>query len=76
MAMGTKLPSEAYLPIWEAAEAEEIGLEIKVVPEDQMLLVQALYDCKKAVGGFEDFIIAQPKPPGTIFLVRKTVEMD
>jgi hypothetical protein len=72
----TKLPSEHYLPLWEAAEAEELGIEIKVDPKDQMMLMNALYECRKSVGGFEDFVIAQPQPPGTLYLVRKTVELD
>lgn len=73
--MTTKLPPEAYLKYWEAAAQQEIGIEIKVVPEDQMKLVNALYECKSTFGGFDDLILFQPKPEGTIFIAKKTVEL-
>ena len=74
--MTTKLPSEFYLPLWEEAKAREIGVEIKVHPEDQHLLINALYECRKTVGGFEELIIMQPEPPGTIFIMHKTTEVN
>jgi len=74
--MTTKLPSETYLPIWEAADAEEFGIEVLVEPKDQVKLVNALYACKQAVGGFTDLMIVQPQPPGTLFIAKKTVELD
>ena len=73
--MVTKLAPETYLALWERAAAEEIGLEVKVVPEDQAKLINALYDCRKTFGGFEDMMIFQPKPEGTVFIARKTVEL-
>lgn len=69
--MTTKKPAEYYLPLWEQAAAEEFGLKIKVEPEDQILLVNALYECRNTVGGFEEFLIAQPQPLGTLFIVHK-----
>lgn len=73
--MATKQPPEHYLPIWEKAAEEEIGLCIQVHPDDQMKLVNALYECRSIHGGFEDFMIFQPKPAGQIFIVRKTTEL-
>ena len=73
--MTTKVPLENYLKLWEAAEAEEIGVLINVNPEDQQRLIQALYECKSTFGGYEEIMLFQPKPEGTVFLARKTVEL-
>ncbi len=73
--MTTKLPATYYLPLWEQAEAEEIGLRITTIPDHMPKLVNALYACKQEVGGFEDMMLFQPQPPGTIYLARKTVEV-
>ena len=73
--MATKLPPETYLELWERAEAEEIGLCVKVEPNDQMKLVNALYECRSTFGGFEDMMIFQPQPAGTLFIAHKTVEL-
>jgi hypothetical protein len=73
--MTTRLPPETYLRFWEQAASEEIGIEITVVPEDQSKFVKALYDCRSTFGGYEDLILFQPQPPGTIFIARKTVEL-
>src|SRR5216684_3608284 len=73
--MPTKLPPETYLEIWERASAEEIGLCVNVVPEDQTKLINALYECRQTFGGFEDMMIFQPKPDGTLFIAHKTVEL-
>lgn len=69
--MTTKREPEYYLPLWEQAATEEFGLKIKVEPEDQMLLINALYECRKTIGGYEEFIITQPQPLGTLFIVHK-----
>lgn len=69
--MTTKKPAEYYSPLWEQAAKEEFGVKIKVEPEDQMLFVNALYDCRKATGGFDDLIVMQPQPLGTVFIVHK-----
>lgn len=73
--MTTRRPPEYYLPIWEQAQEEELGLLIKVEPEDQTLLINALYDCRKAVGGFDDLIIMSPQPAGTVYVMKKTTEV-
>ncbi len=73
--MTTKLPATYYLPLWEQAEQEEIGLLIRTDYDSMPNLVKALYACKQEVGGFEDLILFQPQPPGTIYLARKTVEV-
>jgi len=73
--MTTKLPPEAYLELWERAEAEEIGLCVSEEPADQMKLMNALYECRNTFGGFEDMMLFQPKPEGTIFIAHKTVEL-
>lgn len=73
--MTTKKPPSFYLPLWEAASAEEIGLHISCVPDDQAKLANALFACRKEMGGFDDLILIQPEPRGTIYLARKTVEL-
>lgn len=74
--MTTKLPSEDYLKYWEAAEAEEIGIHITVEPADQPRFVIALFDSRKTFGGYENLMVFQPKPEGTIFVAKKTVQLD
>ncbi len=69
--MATKLPTETYLRYWEAAALQEIGIEIKVDPNDQAMFMNALYDARKMFGGYEDMIVLQPNPPGTIFIRKK-----
>jgi len=71
--MTTKLPAESYLQVWEKAAEQEIGLELTCAPEDQLKLINALYECRQIVGGFEDMMLAQPLPPGTIFVMKQTV---
>lgn len=74
--MTTKLPSTHYLPLWEAAAEQEIGIHITCDSADsQRRLTIALYDCRKITGGFEDLMIFQPHPVGTIYIARKTVEL-
>jgi hypothetical protein len=73
--MTTRVPLENYLKLWEAAEAEEIGVLIKVEPADQQKFVIAMFDCRKTFGGYEDIILFQPQPEGTVFLARKTAEL-
>lgn len=73
--MATKRPPEYYLPLWEQAAKEEFGIEIKVEPDDMVLLINALYDCRKLSGRFQNMIICQPQPLGTIFIVHKSAEL-
>lgn len=73
--MTTKLPATFYLPLWEAAAAEEIGLHITVERAHQPLLVNALYACRQETGGFEELMIFQPHPPGTVYIAKKAVEL-
>lgn len=74
--MTTRLPASYYLPLWEQAAAEEIGIRITCKsPDDQKKLLNQLYECRKQLGGFEDLMIFQPHPPGTIYIARKTVEL-
>ena len=40
--MATKAPPETYLRYWEAAALQEIGIEIKVDPNDQAMFINAL----------------------------------
>ncbi len=69
--MATKAPPETYLRYWEAAKMQEIGIEIKVDPNDQAMFVNILYDARRMFGEYEDMIILQPNPPGTIFIRKK-----
>lgn len=72
--MATKRSPDYYLPLWEQAAAHELGIEIQVEPEDQAILVNALYECRKEAGRFADMIICQPQPEGTIMICHKTLE--
>jgi hypothetical protein len=71
--MATKAPPETYLRYWIAAAEQEIGICIQTVPEDQALLVNLLYDARNTFGGYEDLMILQPNPPGTIFIRTKAL---
>jgi hypothetical protein len=73
--MATKLPAETYLQVWERASAEEIGICLQVDPADQLKLVNALYECRSTFGGFEDMMIFQPKPDGTVFIAHKDAQL-
>lgn len=73
--MTTKLPTETYLRYWKEAEAEEFGLCITVVPEDQQKFVNALYECRATFGGFSEMMLAHPHPAGTIFILHKGAEL-
>lgn len=73
--MTTKLPPESYLPLFEAAVEQEIGIHITCAAEDQLKLVNALYEAKKFSEAYESLIIMQPQPPGTIYIMKKTVEL-
>lgn len=73
--MTTKLPTEEYLKYWEAAAAEEIGILVSVEPADQIKFVNALYACRDTFGGYENLMVFQPKPEGTVFVAKKTAEL-
>lgn len=74
--MTTKLPATYYLPLWESAASEEIGIRITCKDADhQKLLLNALYQCRRETGGFEELMIFQPHPVGTLFIAKKAVEM-
>ena len=73
--MGTRLSPETYLQFWQEASGFEFGLEVKVHPEDQSKMVNALYECRDTFGGFEDMMIFQPQPAGTLFIMKNTVEL-
>lgn len=74
--MTTKLPPSHYLLLWEEAEAQEIGLMITCDNADsQRSLLNSLYACRQEFGGFEDMMIFQPHPVGTLYVMKKTVEL-
>lgn len=74
--MTTKLPPSYYLPIWEQAAEQEIGLHITTDGADsQRSLLNSLYACRQEFGGFEDLMIFQPHPIGTLYICRKSVEL-
>lgn len=72
--MATRAPPETYLKYWIAAAEQEIGICIQVDPNDQSLFVNLLYDARNVFGGYEDFMILQPNPPGTVFVRKKEIE--
>ncbi len=73
--MATKLAPETYLQFWQEAAGFEFGLEVKVHPDDQAKFINDLYECRATFGGFEDMMIFQPAPPGTLFIMRNTTEL-
>lgn len=73
--MTTHLPVDYYEPLWQQAQQEEIGIEVTVEPEDQSRFVNDLYACRRETGGYEDLMIFQPLPEGTIFIAKKAVEL-
>jgi hypothetical protein len=74
-AMATRLAPETYLQFWQEGQSLEFGLEVKVHPDDQTKFVNALYEARDTFGGFEDMMIFQPQPPGTIFIMKNTTEL-
>lgn len=73
--MATKANPLSYLNFWEEASALEIGLYVECASEDdKRLLVNALYECRKQSGGFENMIIMQPTTT-MFYIMKKTVEM-
>lgn len=74
--MTTKLPPSYYLPLWEQAAEQEIGLHVTTASsDDQRSLINSLYACRQEFGGFEDMMIFQPHPVGTIYIAKKAVEL-
>lgn len=76
MKMTTKLDPLTYLNFWQEASEQEFGLLVECKDEDdKRLLVNALYACRQATGGFENLIVMQPMPPNVLFITKKTVEL-
>ena len=74
--MATKADPLSYANFWEEAAAQEIGLLVECESEDdKRLLVNALYACRQAHGGWEDMIIFQPYPPNVLYIAKKTTEL-
>ena len=74
--MTTKANPLSYLNFWEEAASEEFGLLVECASEDdKRLLVNALYECRKQSGGFENLMIFQPNPPNVLFIAKKTTEL-
>lgn len=74
--MGTHLPVDYYQPLWEQASKEEIGLCVQVEPEDHNRFVNDMYACRQHTGGYEELMLFQPLPQGTIFIAKKMTELD
>lgn len=73
--MATRLAPETLLQFWQEASGFEFGLEVKVHPDDQAKFLNALYEARGTFGGFEDMMIFQPAPAGTLFIMRETTEL-
>jgi hypothetical protein len=72
------LPSYAkqYIPLFEAALAEEIGLYIET--DRRQSIVHTLYDLRKEDPRFADLAIISPiieGRDGVVFLAKKTTEL-
>lgn len=70
--MSTTKDLESLAKLWQAASEQEIGICIKVHPDDQRKLVMDLYRIKP-LGAYDNLMIAQPQPPGTIFITKETI---
>lgn len=76
MQMTTKANPLSYLNFWEEAAALEFGLLVECSSEDdKRLLVNALYECRKQSGGFDNLMIFQPNPSNVLFIAKKTTEL-
>jgi len=73
--MATHKPPEDLIKYWIAASEQEFGIEIRVVPEDQHKFVQDLYQARQHFGGFEDLMLAQVQPEGTVFIIKQSTEL-
>jgi hypothetical protein len=74
--MVTKANPLSYLNFWQEADAEEIGICVECeTEEDKRALVNALYDCRKLSGGFENLMIFQPTTT-MFFIAKKTTEVE
>lgn len=70
--MVTKLDPLSYLNFWEEAQAQEFGLLVECETEDdKRLLANALYECRKRSGGFEELMIFQPSTT-ELFIAKRT----
>jgi hypothetical protein len=72
---GTKLNPETYIPLWQRALGEEIGLYIDT--DNRSVLVQELYEARKRAQDprLEALMIFQPRD-GIVFIAKKMVELD
>lgn len=73
--MTTKPPPEDNLKFWQAADEQEIGILIQVEPADQPRFINDLFECRKTFGGYENLMVFQPQPLGTVFIAKKTTEL-
>lgn len=74
--MTTKPDPLTFLNFWQEASEQEFGLLIVCKDEDdKRLLVNTLYACRQASGGFENMMILQPNPSNTLFIAKKTTEL-
>jgi hypothetical protein len=73
--MTTKPNPLSYLNFWQEASELEFGLLVEMASEDDKRnIVNALYECRKQSGGFENMIIMQPTTT-MFYIMKKTVEM-
>ena len=71
--MATKANPLSYLNFWEEAASLEIGLFVECATErDKRLLVNALYECRKQTGGFDDLMTFQPHPSNVLYIAKRT----
>ena len=72
---GTRTPAAAYLPLWERALTEEIGVCIECT--DRAKLVAGLYDARAESNDprLEALMIFQPKE-GLVYIAKKSVELE
>lgn len=71
--MVTKANPLSYENFWQEAAGQELGLRVECADEaDKRLLVNALYECRKQTGGYDDLMIFQPNPPNVLFIAKKT----
>jgi hypothetical protein len=73
--MTTRLSPAAYIEFWREAHALEIGLHITLDPKSQTKFINELYNARKELGGYEDMIVFQPAPIGTVFICHKDAQL-
>jgi hypothetical protein len=73
--MATKADPLSYRNFWEEAQDQEFGIRVECASEDdKRLLVNALYECRKVLGMYEELSIFQPHPSNTFYICKRALK--